>query len=120
MALNIVVCVKQTPLPTAEKSLLPDGRLDRAAVEKAMSGYDEVAVEEALRTQEQYGGEVTVLTMGPEDALDAVRKALAMGADKAVIITDDALAGIDAWSTARAGRGRQAPEPRSGGHGHAE
>jgi len=101
LALNIVVCVKQTPLPTAEKSLLPDGRLDRAAVEKAMSGYDEVAVEEALRIQEQHGGEVTVLTMGPEDALDAVRKALAMGADKAVIITDDALTGSDAWSTAR-------------------
>ncbi len=101
MALNIVVCVKQTPLPTAEKSLLPDGRLDRASTENALSGYDEVAVEEALRVQEQHGGEVTVLTMGPEDASDAVRKALAMGADKAVMITDDALAGSDAWATAR-------------------
>ncbi len=101
MALNIVVCVKQTPLPTAEKSLLPDGRLDRSSVENALSGYDEVAVEEALRVQEQHGGEVTVLTMGPEAASDAVRKALAMGADKAVMITDDALAGSDAWSTAR-------------------
>ncbi len=101
MALNIVVCVKQTPLPTAEKTLLPDGRLDRGATENAMSGYDEVAVEEALRVQEQHGGEVTVLTMGPEDASDAVRKALAMGADKAVMITDDALAGTDAWGTAR-------------------
>ena len=99
--MNIVVCVKQTPLATAEKSLLPDGRLDRAATENAMSGYDEVAVEEALRVQEQHGGEVTVLTMGPEDAADSVRKALAMGADKAVLITDDALAGTDAWGTAR-------------------
>ena len=99
--MNIVVCVKQTPLPTAEKSLLPDGRLDRGATEKAMNGYDEVAVEEALRVQEQHGGEITVLTMGPEDATEAVRKALAMGADKAVMITDDALAGTDAWGTAR-------------------
>lgn len=101
MALNIVVCVKQTPLPTAEKTLLPDGRLDRGATENALNGYDEVAVEEALRVQEQHGGEVTVLTMGPEDAMDAVRKALAMGADKAVMISDDALAGSDAWGTAR-------------------
>src|SRR2546430_13391226 len=101
VTLNIVVCVKQTPLPTAEKSLLPDGRLDRAATENAMSNYDEVAVEEALRVQEQHGGEVTVLTMGPQDAAEAVRKALAMGAHKAVMITDDALAGTDAWGTAR-------------------
>jgi electron transfer flavoprotein beta subunit len=101
VTLNIVVCVKQTPLPTAEKALLLDGRLDRAATEKAMSGYDEVAVEEALRVQERHGGEVTVLTMGPEDAAEAVRKALAMGADKAIMITDDALAGTDAWGTAR-------------------
>jgi electron transfer flavoprotein beta subunit len=101
VALNIVVCVKQTPLPTVEKTLLPDGRLNRAATEKAMSGYDEVAVEEALRVQEQHGGEVTVLTMGPQDAVEAVRKALAMGADRAVLITDDALAGTDARGTAR-------------------
>lgn len=99
--MNIVVCVKQTPLPTAQKTLRPDGRLDRDAAEKAMSGYDEVAVEEALRVQEQHGGEVTVLTMGPEDASESVRKALAMGVDRAVIVTDDTLAGTDAWGTAR-------------------
>lgn len=99
--MNIVVCVKQTPLPTAERRLLPDGRLDREDTDNAMNGYDEVAVEEALRVQEAHGGEVTVLTMGPEGAMESVRKALAMGADKAVLITDDALEGTDAWGTAR-------------------
>jgi len=97
--LNIVVCVKQTPLATADKAALPDGRLDREDSENAINGYDEVAVEEALRVQERHGGEVTVLTMGPEDATEAIRKALAMGADKAVLISDDALAGSDAWVT---------------------
>jgi len=99
--LNIVVCVKQTPLVTAERTLMDDGRLDREDTENGINGYDELAVEEALRVQEQHGGEVTVLTMGPEDATDAIRKALAMGADRAVMITDDALAGSDAWATAR-------------------
>lgn len=98
--MNIVVCVKQTPLATAEKTLLPEGNLDREDTENAMNGYDEVAVEEALRVQEAHGGEVTVLTMGPDDALDSVRKALAMGAHKAVLISDDALVGTDAWGTA--------------------
>ena len=98
--MNIVVCVKQTPLATADKAVLPDGRLDREDSENAIIGYDEVAVEEALRVQERHGGEVTVLTMGPEDATDAIRKALAMGVDKAVLISDEALAGSDAWVTA--------------------
>ncbi len=98
--MNIVVCVKQTPLATAEKTLRPDGVLEREETENAMNGYDEVAVEAALRVQEEHGGEVTVLTMGPDDAMDTVRKALAMGAHKAVMVTDDALAGSDAWATA--------------------
>jgi len=89
LTLNIVVCVKQTPLATAEKTVTDDGRLDRGDTENAINGYDEVAVEEALRVQEQHGGEVTVLTMGPEDATD-----------KAVLVTDDALEGSDAWVTA--------------------
>jgi electron transfer flavoprotein beta subunit len=97
---NIVVCVKQTPLATAEKTVMDDGRLDREDTDNAINGYDEVAVEEALRVQEKHGGEVTVLTMGPKDASEAVRKALAMGADKAVMVTDDALEGSDVWVTA--------------------
>ncbi len=98
--MNIVVCVKQTPLATAEKTVMDDGRLDREDTDNAINGYDEVAVEEALRVQEKHGGEVTVLTMGPKDASEAVRKALAMGADKAVMVTDDALEGSDVWVTA--------------------
>ncbi len=98
--MNIVVCVKQTPLATAEKTVMDDGRLDREDTDNAINGYDEVAVEEALRVQEKHGGEVTVLTMGPKDATEAVRKALAMGADKAVMVTDDALEGSDVWVTA--------------------
>lgn len=99
--MNIVVCVKQTPVATAERALGTDLLLDRESADNAMNAYDEVAVEEALRLQEAHGGEVTVLTMGPDEATDAIRKALAMGADRAVLISDQALRGSDVWGTAR-------------------
>ena len=63
---------------------------------------DEYAIEEALRLKEKHGGEVTILTVGPEQATDSIRKALSMGADKAVHVCDDALAGSDALQTAYA------------------
>jgi electron transfer flavoprotein beta subunit len=100
---NIVICVKHTPVTTAEKRLDDELLLDRESVDNAMNTYDEPAVEEALRLQEAHGGTVTFLCMGPEEAIDTLRKALAMAGDKdarAVLVTDDALRGSDIWATA--------------------
>ncbi len=100
--MNIVVCVKRVPDTAAEKKLDPsDFTLDRDSVESIMNPVDEYAVEEALKLKEQHGGEVTILTVGPEGAEKAaVRKALALGADKGVLVTDDALRGADTLATA--------------------
>ena len=98
--MNIIVCVKQTPDTTAEKRLGADSRLDRASVENILNPFDEYAVEEALHIKEKCGGAVTVLCMGPATADSALRKALAMGADSAVLVSDPALAGSDSLGTA--------------------
>ena len=98
--MNIVVCVKQVPDTWAERTLRPeDSRLDRASVDGVINELDEYAIEEGLRLAEAHGGEVTILSMGPEKAGESIRKALSMGADKAVHIIDDALAGSDALET---------------------
>lgn len=99
--MNIVVCVKQVPDTTAKKELVgPDFLINRAALDAVVNPFDEYAIEEAIRVKEAHGGEVTILTMGPESAEDTMRKALAMGADKGVLVTDPALSGTDAWGTA--------------------
>ena len=101
--MNIVVLVKQVPDTWAERKLKDsDKTLDRASVDVVMNEIDEYAVEEALKIKEADGGEVTILTMGPERAVETIRKALSMGADKAVHIVDDALAGSDAVQTSAA------------------
>jgi electron transfer flavoprotein beta subunit len=101
--MNIVVLVKQVPDTWAERKLSDgDKTLDRAAVDVVMNEIDEYAVEEALRIKEAQGGEVTILTMGPERAIETIRKALSMGADKAVHLVDDALKGSDALQTSAA------------------
>ncbi len=101
--MNIVVCVKQVPDTWAERKLMPsDSTLDRESVDGVMNEIDEYAVEEALRLAEAHGGEVTVLTMGPEKAAETIRKALSMGADKAVHLVDDQLHGSDALQTSYA------------------
>ena len=101
--MNIVVCVKQVPDTWSEKKLDPsDSTLDRAATDPVMNEMDEYAVEEALTIQEAQGGEVTILCMGPDAASETVRKALSMGADKAVHVLDDALHGSDAVATSLA------------------
>jgi electron transfer flavoprotein beta subunit len=101
--MNIVVCVKQVPDTGAERTLrAEDGRLDRAAADGLINELDEYAIEEGLRLVEAHGGEVTILSMGPEAASDSIRKALSMGADKAVHLVDDALAGSDALATSLA------------------
>ena len=101
--MNIVVCVKQVPDTWAEKKLDPtDKTVDRASVDGVMNEIDEYAVEEALRIKEAHGGEVTVLTMGPAKSIETIRKALSMGADKAVHLQDDALHGSCAVTTSHA------------------
>jgi electron transfer flavoprotein beta subunit len=101
--MNIVVCVKQVPDTWSEKKLDPsDSTLDRAATDPVMNEMDEYAVEEALKLQEAQGGEVTILCMGPDAASETVRKALSMGADKAIHVLDDALHGSDAVATSLA------------------
>ncbi|MBK5306778.1 MAG: electron transfer flavoprotein subunit beta/FixA family protein [Frankiaceae bacterium] len=103
--MNIVVLVKQVPDTWAERKLKADDKtLDRASVDVVMNEIDEYAVEEALKLKEAAGGEasVTILTMGPDRAVETIRKALSMGADKAVHLSDEALAGSDAIQTSYA------------------
>ncbi|HEY9349945.1 MAG TPA: electron transfer flavoprotein subunit beta/FixA family protein [Acidothermales bacterium] len=103
--MNIIVCVKQVPDTWAEKRLDPTDRtLDRTSGDQVINELDEYAVEEALRLKEAGDGsdEVTVLTMGPAGAADALKKGLQMGADKAVHLVDDALHGSDALATSYA------------------
>jgi electron transfer flavoprotein beta subunit len=102
--MNIVVCVKQVPDTWAERKLKPGaGTLDRESVDGLINELDEYAIEEGLQIKEaREGSEVTILTMGPEKATDSVRKALSMGADKAVQLQDDALAGSDVLQTSYA------------------
>jgi electron transfer flavoprotein beta subunit len=99
--MNIVVCVKYVPDATGDRRFEADDTVDRVSVDGLLSELDEYAVEQALQLKEKQGGdtEVTVLTVGPEGAADAIRKALQMGADKGVHVVDDAIAGSDALAT---------------------
>jgi electron transfer flavoprotein beta subunit len=102
--MNIVVLIKQVPDTYSERKLSSsDGTLDRDATDAVLDEINERAVEAALQLKESNdGSEVTVLTMGPDRATDAIRKALSMGADKAVHLSDEALHGSCAIQTARA------------------
>jgi electron transfer flavoprotein beta subunit len=96
---KIVVAVKYVPDSTADRTFSADNTVDRVGVEGLLSELDEYAVEQALQVVEAGEGEVTVLTVGPEQASDAVRKALQMGADAGVHVQDDAIHGSDAFAT---------------------
>jgi electron transfer flavoprotein beta subunit len=106
--MKIVVCVKQVPDTAAERKLKPaDSTLDRASVDGLINELDEYAIEEGLliaEAQREAGGDatVTILTMGPEKAAESIRKALSMGADDAIHLLDDGLAGSDGLSTSYA------------------
>ncbi len=101
--MKIVVCVKQVPDTWAEKKLNPaDSTLDRASVDAVVNELDEYAIEEALQLAEANGGEVVVLTMGPDRATESIRKALSMGAARGVHVVDDALHGSCAMATSKA------------------
>ncbi|GAA5182225.1 electron transfer flavoprotein subunit beta/FixA family protein [Rugosimonospora acidiphila] len=112
--MNIVVLVKQVPDSGSERSLSPDDNtVDRGSANNVINEMDEYAIEEALKIQEAHGGEVTVLTVGPQHASDSIRKALSMGPDKAVHVVDDALHGSCALATSKvlaAAIGRLSPD----------
>lgn len=97
--MKIVVCVKQVPDIQSERTM-EDGRLVRG-LDDGLNELDENAVEAAVSLAERHSGTVTALTMGPAEAGDALRRALQMGADDAVHVLDDALAGADVGVTAR-------------------
>jgi electron transfer flavoprotein beta subunit len=103
--MKIAVCVKQVPDSWAEKKMV-NGVLDRENVDAVLNELDEYAVEEALRIAEAHGGNeeggphtITLISMGPERATEAVRKGLSMGANDAILVSDAALAGSDALAT---------------------
>ncbi|MDD2714704.1 MAG: FAD-binding protein [Candidatus Wallbacteria bacterium] len=97
--LRLFVCLKQVP-DTAEISIDPvTGSLKREGVDSIISPFDMHALEEAVRIREEHGGTVTVISMGPPQAADALAEAIARGADNAYLITDRAFAGSDTWCT---------------------
>lgn len=99
--MKIVVCIKQVPDTKGGVKFKADGTLDRTAMLSIMNPDDKAGLEAALRLKDQYGGEVTVLTMGIPKAEDVLREALAMGADKALLVTDRVLGGADTWATSQ-------------------
>ena len=102
--MNIVVCVKYVPDATADRHFESDNTVDRVGVPGLLSELDEYAVEQALQLKEKADGEeveVTALTVGPDDAAEAIKKALQMGADKGIHVVDDAIAGSDYLATSQ-------------------
>jgi electron transfer flavoprotein beta subunit len=100
--MKIVVLVKQVPDSGTERTLRTDDHtVDRASASNVINEMDEYAIEEALKLREAHGGEVTIVTMGPDRAAESIRKALSMGPDKAVHVVDDALHGSCALATSK-------------------
>ncbi len=99
--MKIAVCINHVPDTETKIKVAADGvSIDRAGVNFMLSPYDEIAVEEALRLREKFTGEVTVISMGPDAHKETLRKALAMGVDKAVLLKDDTVR--DSWGVAAA------------------
>jgi electron transfer flavoprotein beta subunit len=99
--MHIVVCMKQVPRDNSV-TINPDLSINAAGIEQIMNLFDEYAVEEALRWNEQLGGKVTVLSLGPEEWKEQIRRALAMGATDALLLSDPSFAELDALGAARA------------------
>jgi len=100
---NIIACVKQVPDTETQIRVKPDGSgIDDTGIKWVMNPYDEFGVEEGLRLKEKLGGEMTIVSLGPARALESIRTALAMGADKGIHINDPAFDGADAYATATA------------------
>ena len=97
--MKVVVCVKQVPDTKGGVQFNPDGTLNRAAMLTIMNPDDKAGLEAALRLKDEFGAEVTVLTMGLPKAADVLREAMAMGADNGILVTDRVLGGADTWAT---------------------
>jgi len=98
--MHAIVCIKQVPDTTEVKINPETNTLVREGVASIINPFDTYAIEEALRLKEKFGGKVTVLSMGPAQAKEALKEAVAMGADEAVLLSDRAFAGSDTWATA--------------------
>ena len=99
--MHIVVCMKQVPRDNSVK-INPDLSINAEGIEQIMNLFDEYAVEEALRWNEKLGGKVTILSLGPEAWKEQIRRALAMGATDALLLSDPAFAAVDVLGAARA------------------
>ncbi len=97
--MKVIVCIKQVPDTKGGVEFNPDGTLNRAAMLAIMNPDDKAGLEAALRLKDEYGAEVTVLTMGLPKAAAVLREAIAMGADKGILVTDRVLGGADTWAT---------------------
>ena len=101
--MNIIVCLKQVPDTETQIKVGSDGKsIATDDIKWVMNPYDEYGVEEALRIKEKFGGEVTIVGLGPKRVTESIRTALAMGADKGILISDEALEGSDSLAVAKA------------------
>ncbi|WP_459838804.1 electron transfer flavoprotein subunit beta/FixA family protein, partial [Halanaerobaculum tunisiense] len=98
--MDIVVCVKQVPDTNEVKIDPEEGTLVREGVPSIINPEDRHGIEEAIRLREEHGGTVTVISMGPPQAKEALKEALAMGVDEAILLSDRAFAGADTLATA--------------------
>jgi electron transfer flavoprotein beta subunit len=98
--MNIVVCLKQVPGTTEVKIDPQTNTLIRQGIQNIINPFDTYALEEGVRLKEKHGGKVIVITMGPPQADAALREAISLGADEAVLLTDRAFGGADTWATA--------------------
>jgi electron transfer flavoprotein beta subunit len=96
---KVIVCIKQVPDTKGGVKFNPDGTLDRGAMLTIMNPDDKAGLEAALRLKDEYGAEVTAITMGLPKAEEVLREAMAMGADKGILVTDRVLGGADTWAT---------------------
>jgi len=97
--MNVIVCIKQVPAITDVRSSKETNTLVREGVESIINPFDTYAIEEGVRLRERYGGKVTIITMGPQQAESALREAISLGSDEAVLVSDRAFAGSDTWAT---------------------
>jgi len=100
--MNVIVCIKQVPDTTNVRIDPETNTLIREGVESIINPFDAYAIEEAVRIRERVGGKVTVLTMGPPQAENALREAISLGVDEAILLSDRAFAGSDTWATSLA------------------
>jgi len=96
---NIIVCIKQVPNTTDVKIDPVTNTLIRDGVESVINPFDAYAIEESVRLKERFGGKVTVITMGPPQAENALKEAISLGCDEAILVSDRKFAGSDTWAT---------------------